>query len=55
MLPFIATLLTNPNNFSRPKHYYKCFPYALILAPTRELAIQIHTESEKVAFPAFSH
>ncbi len=27
----------------------KCYPLAVIMAPTRELAIQIHEESRKVS------
>jgi hypothetical protein len=50
----------------KPLHYYKAFPQALVLTPTRELgmlnvllvhifvAAQVHQEAEKVTKASFS-
>jgi len=46
LIPVIDNMLKNPPK--RPFHYSKSFPFALILVPTRELALQIHEEALKL-------
>jgi len=48
LLPIISNLLTN--DVSDTEHGEVAFPRALIIAPTRELAVQIHLEARKFAY-----
>ena len=55
LLPLIASVAENRNNNKQPsmiKRKTPSSPAALILAPTRELAIQIEQEIEKLTFEA---
>jgi hypothetical protein len=47
LLPIISRLLTE-TKVVKPLSYFKVFPLALIIVPTRELALQIYQESIKV-------
>jgi superfamily II DNA/RNA helicase len=46
LLPVLLMLLERP--LARKFHYTKSFPLYLILAPTRELAVQIYDSAKKV-------
>jgi ATP-dependent RNA helicase DDX3X len=49
LFPLIARLLREHSRPS-PTDRYRAFPYALILVPTRELALQIHLEARKFTY-----
>jgi superfamily II DNA/RNA helicase len=60
LFPMIRDMINNLTSDGRQQHGgggggysrgYKVYPTALVLAPTRELAIQIHAEAKKVRFP----
>lgn len=46
LLPTLTRLLKEPQT-DRPPNRYKAYPQYVVLAPTRELAIQIHEEARK--------
>ncbi len=46
LIPMITDILTRKP--TKPAHFYRCFPFCLILVPTRELASQVHQEALKL-------
>jgi len=52
LIPVITRILKEPN-IERVRGGYKAFPTFLVLAPTRELAIQIHKEALKFSYSTY--
>jgi len=53
LLPIIAMLMNEDKRKGEPagvgwRHTFRAYPLVVVLAPTRELAIQIHDEATKV-------
>ncbi|KNC80527.1 hypothetical protein SARC_07099 [Sphaeroforma arctica JP610] len=51
LIPMLTWITSLPPRVQNPNDAFECAPYAVILAPTRELAQQIEEECEKFAKP----